>query len=148
MRKYEETGQIQPKRRGGAMNIKVTTERRGKIGKWIEECPDLTLSQLSTKFSDLYGIAITNQTVSKILTGLNYTFKLLREVPVSRNSLEQVERRFAYAVHYNNNTPNDALKLIWVDETGIICTFEKSSVVRKRGTVQAFKFQHRRARTF
>jgi transposase len=53
-----------------------------------------------------------------MFTGLNYTFKLLREVPISRNSPEQVERIFAYAVYYNNNAPNDALELIWVDETG------------------------------
>lgn len=118
LRRYEDTGSIAPQPRGGARAKKLTPIALTSLAEWIEGRPDLTLGQLSMKLATVHSITISPKAISKALTKLGFTVKLLRVIPISRNCPSVVQARKIYAQKYLSEAPTDNRNIIWIDETG------------------------------
>jgi hypothetical protein len=88
------------------------------IYRWLSERPDIILKALSEKMRKSLGITLSVKTMSKTLTKIGFTFKLLLTFPISRNSPETISLRKEYALKFLAEAPIDRRKIVWIDETG------------------------------
>jgi transposase len=88
------------------------------LTQWIEERPDLTLMQLAANIMRDFQISASTQAISKALTKIGFTVKLLRVIPIGRNCPATVLARKLFAQKYLGDAPTDPRNIIWVDETG------------------------------
>ena len=73
-------------RRGGPHNRKIKSEVEDSLSRYIDERPDITLTQLKFRILNDHNVDVSKETISKALARLGFTVKILRVVPVSRNS--------------------------------------------------------------
>ena len=118
MRRHETTGSTSIGRRGGATHFKITATATEALTRWLEESPDATLQALCDRLSTDLSITVSKQSVSKVLTKLGITIKLLRAIPASRNCPETLQARLEYGHKFLNDAPADRKNIIWVDECG------------------------------
>ena len=85
---------------------------------WVDVQADLTLAALKARLLTEFNISITEKTVSLWLTKAGFTFKLMRVLPISRNTPEAIDARRQYATMFLNDAPADRNDVIWVDESG------------------------------
>lgn len=90
----------------------------GTISGWVDERPDITLSSLCTKPASEHMINVSQKAMSAALNRMDFTVKILRAIPISRNCSEVIQVRKDHAQEFLNNSPADRRNSIWVDETG------------------------------
>jgi transposase len=115
---YNTTGRIYPKPMGGARNIKITPIITYFIRDVIEERPDTTLSQLRTNIMSKFGVTVATSTIAAVLTKIGFTFKLIRNIPESRNIPATILARNVFSRDMLQNPPNNRRNLIYLDEAG------------------------------
>ena len=120
---------------GGKRNIKITEDIKNLISNLIEERPDLTLKKIADIIANEKNVVLSISSISKTLTKLNFTFKLLRYIPVARNLPEKILARYNYAVDYNANSPNNRQNIIWLDETGFNLHIRRKFGRAKKGEI-------------
>ena len=103
---------------GGARIKKMTPEAIEAVSRWVDEKPDSTLQELRNKLAIGLSIVVCKQTISRALTRIGYTVKLIRALPESRNCPETLQSRREYAQRFLGDAPADRRNVIWVDETG------------------------------
>jgi transposase len=103
---------------GGPRKLKITAEAHHAIEGWVDERPDLTLSCLCTRLADQFAITITWQSMAKFLNRIGFTSKLIRAIPIARNSPEVLQARRQYAQRVVSEAPADRRHVVWVDECG------------------------------
>ncbi|KII67706.1 hypothetical protein RF11_07333 [Thelohanellus kitauei] len=86
--------------RGGPRNIKVQEIHRNRIEMYIEENPAITLAQIKLKLQEDFNLTISIATVIRAIKRLKITYKLVRLVPLARNTPEVIEARFVYGQTY------------------------------------------------
>jgi transposase len=118
LRRYEETGQAAQTKRGGARSTKLTHQAIQALLDWVDNEADITLRTAKERLLSGFGISVSLKTISSALTKSGFTLKLLRTIPVSRNSPEVICARRTYANTFMSDTPIDRRNIIWVDETG------------------------------
>jgi len=118
LRRHETAGSLSIGSRGGATHFKITAAATEALTRWLEESPDTTLQALCDRLLTELSISVSKQSVSKILTKLGITIKLLRAIPVSRNCPETLQARLEYGHKFLNDAPADRKNIIWVDECG------------------------------
>jgi transposase len=118
VRRHEERGTSAPRARGGARTPKMTTSTMETMDAWVNDRPDITLRELKYKLAGDLGISVTEKTVSRALTKIGYTVKILRVIPLSRNCPETIQARLEYAQRYLGDAPPDHKNIVWVDECG------------------------------
>lgn len=117
-RRYMLTGQITPKPRGGSRCKKLTLHAEQALFHWVDNSADITLKRLAARLQSSFGITVSEKTVSKSLTKSGYTMKLLRTIPIGRNTPEVISARREYAFTFMNEAPSDRRQIIWIDESG------------------------------
>jgi transposase len=118
MRRFEETGDMSAKKKHGQSPLKMTPEALQSLERWIDENADLTLRALGDMLREQLGVIVSKKTISKALTKLGFTFKLLRALPLSRNTTEAIQSRKEYAEIFLRDMPADRRTIIWLDECG------------------------------
>jgi transposase len=117
-RRFEITGSTELLKRGGAKNHKMTQSAYEALDAWVDERPDLTLAQLSAKLFETFHISVSNQSVSNALTKIGFTVKLLRTIPMSRNTPSTLQARKDFAQRFLAEAPDDSRNIVWIDEAG------------------------------
>jgi transposase len=118
LRRSEAPESVLVSRRGGARSVKVTPAALAALSGWLDERPDLTLSQLRDRLMDELSIIVSTKSISNALDRIGFTTKLLRSLPISRNCPETVQARREYAQRFFSDAPPDHRNIIWVDECG------------------------------
>ena len=118
MKRFEETGDMSAKKKGGQSLKKMTPEALQSLERWIDENADLTLRALGDMLREQLGVIVSKKTISMALTKLGITFKLLRTLPLSRNTTEAIQSRREYAEIFLREMPADRRTIIWLDECG------------------------------
>lgn len=118
VRRHEERGTSAPLPRGGARTTKMTPNALEIIGDWVDMRPDITLHELKSKLASEIGVVVTEKTISRALTKIGFTCKLLRAIPLSRNCPATIQSRKDYAQKYLGEAPPDHRNIVWVDECG------------------------------
>ena len=77
------------------------------LADWTTERPDATLQYLVEKLRIEQGITVSKATLSKALTKIGFTVKLIRSLPIARNCHESVLARKHYAQMFLNDAPPD-----------------------------------------
>jgi transposase len=75
--------QLQAKRRGGCMKPILTSEMRDYLRSRLAEQNDLTLSELSSRISDQFGLTVSPPTVCRALQQMNLRRKKRMSSPAS-----------------------------------------------------------------
>jgi hypothetical protein len=97
---------------------KIRSDGLTALADWVTERPDATLQYLVEKLRDEQGTTVCKATVSRALTKIGFTVKLIRSMPISRNCPETVLSRKHYALMFLSDVPPDRRNVIWVDECG------------------------------
>jgi transposase len=103
---------------GGPRKLKITAEAHHAIEGWVDERPDLTLSCLCTRLADQFAITITWQSMAKFLNRIGFPSKLIRAIPIARNSPKVLQAQRQYAQRVVSEAPADRRHVVWVDECG------------------------------
>ena len=74
MRRYNETGELAPRRCGGARHSKLIAFRDEVIG-WIEVQPSLTLEQMGERLLTTHGVTASTSGLSDMLRRAGFTYK-------------------------------------------------------------------------
>jgi transposase len=85
------------------------------------------------KVHETFDVHVTNKTVSKALTRIGFTFKLLRVLPVARNSPEIITSRHSYADRFLREAPINRANVVWVDECGFNLHLRRKHGRARRG---------------
>jgi len=117
-RKHDEFCEATSPRVLGRRPHKITQTALTAIAGWIDQRPDLTLHALCSKLLEAHSITVTQKTMSQALTKIGFTIKILRAIPISRNSPDVVVARRVYAQMFLSDAPPDRRNIVWVDETG------------------------------
>jgi transposase len=118
VRKHQSVGSLVSATRGGAHRLKITQQALDLLSEWTDQRPDSTLNQLKTRLGNELNILVTEKTISRALTKIGFTMKILRTIPVSRNCPETVLARTVYAQRFLEEAPADHKHIVWVDECG------------------------------
>lgn len=118
VRHFEDTGEMGTKKKGGSRHVKMTAAAKEAIEQWIDDDAALTLRQMKARLSEQFGISVSEKTVSYYVTKSGFTFKMVRALPMARNTPEAVILRRQYAEMYFRDAPTDQRNIIWVDECG------------------------------
>jgi transposase len=118
VRHYESKGEFALNTRGGARTQKITTVALTQLGEWVDDRPDMTLDSHKIRLQSQLNISVSAKTISRALTKMGFTMKLMRTIPIARNCSETIEARKIFAQMYHNDAPPDHNGIIWVDECG------------------------------
>lgn len=97
---------------------KITSRGLAALAGWVDERPDMTLEGLAIKLKEEHGIVVCLATISKALTKIGFTVKLIRPIPISRNCPSTIHARKQYAEKCLSESPLDRRDIVWVDECG------------------------------
>ena len=73
--RYEESGEMTPRTKGGPTNKKMTKEAYNALERWVDEDAGLTLRCIKMRRFEQLNIAITEKTVSVSLSKVGFTLK-------------------------------------------------------------------------
>jgi transposase len=118
IRRNEKMETVADSNRGRQNPSKITSHACSALADWVNERPDATLECLKNKLMAEHGISVCKATLSKALTKIGFTVKLIRPMPLSRNSRDTVLSRKNYAEKFLDEAPLDRREIIWVDECG------------------------------
>ncbi|KII69287.1 hypothetical protein RF11_04065 [Thelohanellus kitauei] len=97
-KKYKESGVIEDDKRGGLRSTKVQDIHLERIERAIEENPTTTLKEIKILHFEEFQLSIRETTVSRAISKLGITYKLIRILPVSRNTKETIITRYDYSI--------------------------------------------------
>jgi transposase len=96
-KQYKEFGTIKTNHVGRNNRRTLPVEVQEFIQNVISENFSETLNSIKQKIFDNYGLIFSISTIFRALKQFNYTLKRVSLVPETRNSNEQIEKRFIYA---------------------------------------------------
>jgi len=118
IRNYLKNDQITKLKRGGAHNTKVDDGMKEVLFQIIEENPLLTLKEINKKLRIQLSMKpyVSDETIARTLDKMLITLKLCEDIPVQRNTVENMEKRYMYATWFLDKTSTD--DIIYIDECG------------------------------
>ncbi len=119
---YKKTGFTEKQKTGHRRSL-LNNEQKEQICDWIDDNCSLTLKQLRVKCLATYPTIedISEKTIERALKDFHYSFKRTIVVPEVRNTEEVIQKRFDFAMKYNQILA-ERNKMFWIDEYGISVT--------------------------
>jgi transposase len=114
---YQKSGSM-VKKRGGHRRQLLNESQKETICDWVDSDCTLTLKQLVQKCFTEWQLVCGRSTVDRSLKEFYYTFKRTTPVPERRNTPQTIEKRYEYALKYNEMMA-DKDKMFFIDETGV-----------------------------
>lgn len=116
--KYESTGEIKARKRGGFRYRKLDDEMKEKLEEMLNENPSLTIKNLNLKIKSImpHKPYVSDSTVAKALDKMLITTKQLRLVSTDRNREDVIEERYTYANWFLSEAVEK--NTIFIDECG------------------------------
>ena len=116
---FTREGRILPKKRGGNRRTILSLEDKSYIRELVDANPALTLKDIIEKISRERQVTVDVNTVDRCLKDFHYTLKQLVLVPLRRNTLETIKKRFLYAEEFSQLLCEvEDKNLIFIDEVG------------------------------
>ncbi|OAF68026.1 hypothetical protein A3Q56_04244 [Intoshia linei] len=120
--KFFKTGLVECQPRGGTTRTKLNNDQKEMIIKWTDENCILSLKELNEKVFLEYNVNVSISTINRCLKNVHYTLiKSLVAVPVRRNCISTLQKRFEYATNFRileASTPH--YHMIFLDEVGFM----------------------------
>jgi transposase len=130
LRRYEQTGEVQPRPHGGGQSPKLTPEQVEQVEQLVEADNDATLEELSNQLHEKIGIRVSRATMGRIVQKLQLTRK--------KKSLHATEARSSRVqklrVEYWTTIGEVKLAdLIFIDESGVNLAMTRRYARAKKG---------------
>ena len=109
---------LEPKKKGGAMNKKLTPSHVNRIVEIIEENNQITLLGICQQMRREFGITVHTSTIHRHLKGKLYTVKKVTSMPLTANSLENRQKRAEFVRQVMCETARQK-DIYYQDETNI-----------------------------
>ena len=103
LKRYKDTGKIEPKPHAGGQNSKVEPEQLEIVRQLVEEDNDAILDELCSSFYKKTQLRVSRATMGRIVEKLNLTRKKKRFTPANETHQESknYDRRFG---NYSNKS--------------------------------------------
>lgn len=101
---------------GGQRHSKVTDAIKEYLRELIENTPTLTLKEMQTNLLVCRNTTLSLCTISNVLDGMLITLKLIRDIPIQRNSERTKHLRSNYATWFLEK--GQMQRCIFIDECG------------------------------
>ena len=124
---------VEPERRGGRRNGKMTEEHVEKLLGYVEEHPHITMKQMAVKLQNDSGVQVMTPTIHRHLHGKFYTLKQTRPQPVTMNSPANKTQRAQYVRRLMECTGNGKT-VVYIDDTNCNLFLRRSEGRSRRGT--------------
>ena len=116
---YQKNGvkTLQPK---GRPKQKLSEEQKQTIIEWVDNDCVLTIDKIRQKCLENWPEleSISWSTVNNVLKRFHYSFKRISLVPMARNTSDAIQKRYEYAIQYNQLMV-DKEKLFFIDKMGV-----------------------------
>ncbi|KII74695.1 hypothetical protein RF11_11393 [Thelohanellus kitauei] len=116
--KFLRDGNVIQNNQAGPKYVKVEDQHKLRIGEYIEENPIITIAQILSKLQEDFNLVLSKSTICRTIKKLNITYKLVRQVPIARNTPEIIEARFIYSQTYFESIAFSTPEVVYIDETG------------------------------
>ncbi|KII72694.1 hypothetical protein RF11_15203 [Thelohanellus kitauei] len=94
--KFLRDGSVIQNNQAGPKYVKVEDQHKLCIGQYIEENPIITIAQILSKLQEDFNLVLSKSTICQTIKKLKITYKLVRQVPIARNTPEFIEARRRY----------------------------------------------------
>lgn len=133
---FNKHGCTEMRSKPGRKAWKVTEEVIGKIKQMQDQKADCTLKQLQHDLQEELKVDLSESTILKTLFKLGFTTKVLRTIPLQRNSPELIEQRKEYAARALEFDPKHCL---YIDEMPLSCHIHRTLGRSVKGSPAAIK---------
>lgn len=118
IRKFQATGEREPRNKGGAKNVKMNADMKLYLVGLVENKPTITLQEMKNQMelNNPEWPVVTVQCIAKALDGELISLKQLRNCPQQRNSEVVKIARRDYMLWWSEEAEHDTL--VYVDEMG------------------------------
>lgn len=115
-KKYQETGNIAPKKIGGYTKPKVNKAGEEQLRIWLQKEPSLTLDELCKKYEQQFQIKIGKSSIDRALKRAEITVKKKS----TYDPAKYTEKNQRLTVEYNRQIKTIPVKdIIFIDEMGV-----------------------------
>jgi transposase len=147
IRKYEDEGEVEKKKRGGSAK-KLSEEQRETLRDWVDEDCKVTLKEMKEKVKMEMNVKISTSTIDNYLRDFHYTLKRTSLIPIKRNDPETIEKRFAYAQEFMQMYGDEKMEqkqFVFIDESGFNISMRSKYGRAKKGCRAVSYVKHLRS---
>ncbi len=127
IKNFIETGNVDPKNKGGAYNIKCNGEIRVRMEQLLQEECTRTLSFLQSKILEEFEVRLCLATIRANLKVINFSLKQTTAIPERRNAPDNIEKRYDYAMKFDRLSGQFLRsRFIFVDEAGFCVSMRRN----------------------
>jgi transposase len=132
LKRYEQTGEVQPRPHGGGQCPKLTKEQVEQVASLVEANKDATLEELADQLHEKIGIRVSRATMGRIVQQLQLTRKK-KSLHATEALSERVQKlRGEYWTTIGQVKLTD---LIFIDESGVnLAMTRRYALCQKRAT--------------
>lgn len=117
--KFNKTGIIKNKIRGGDKRSKLSENIKNEIISWVNADCLLRLSDIVEKVWNTYQIRVSKSLIDRLLKKFHFNLKNIIRIPERRNTIQTIELRFNYATRFRNiESSYQDKNFIFLDEVG------------------------------
>jgi len=116
---YIKENRVESKVKGGDRRKSLSAEQIDSLKCWIDEDCSITLESMKKKLKETYDISVCTTTIHNYVGLFSYSLKRISVLPVKRNDLAAINKRYTYAQMFLDILSEfDEKNIIFVDEVG------------------------------
>jgi transposase len=96
----------------GLRRCTLSLSAMAALDRWVDKRPDVTLKHMAEMLQSEFGIFVSKETISIALDKLNFSVKLLRQIPVASNTDKNIQKRYEYASKFLDTAPLDLSRIV------------------------------------
>lgn len=123
VRLFNSTGRILAVKKRNIVRKKLTIIETDYIKELIENDASITLDAIKQKLETEKNVFVSRSTIDREIKDFNFSFKKVQLIPESRNTVENLEKRFVYASEF---LQIDEDKVVFLDEFGASCSIRSN----------------------
>ena len=119
LKRFNSTGEIGVKKRGGDLRSKLSADQKNEIILWVDQNCLMRISDLINKVYEHFLIRVSSSTIHRVLKDFHYTMKSVVFVPERRNDERTLNLREEYAATFRHlESTLEHKNFIFLDEVG------------------------------
>jgi len=127
---YKKTGEADKSKNRHRRVVKLTDQLKSFVKEIFDDESTRTLRYVQGKISEEMGLNVSFRTIGRAINSFNYSLKRTSTIPVRRNELDVIEKRYHYAIRFSSF---DEEKIYYLDEAGFQVSMRRKYGRSKRG---------------
>ena len=118
LKRFNSTGEIGVKKRGGDLQSKPSADQKNKILLWVDPDCLMCISDLINKVYKHFLIRVSSSTIQHVLKDFHYKMKSVVSVPERRNDERTLNLREEYAAKFRHLESTSEHNFFFLDKVG------------------------------